>query len=100
MSKDDEYMHEINRLEGERDYWQRMHAKADAKVEILRVCIANLQRETERRQRYEPAERIQPTGTNMKAVLDEAIRKRREAAAMARLTPSQRAAVERLEAEG
>lgn len=50
--------------------------------------------------RHEPAERIQQNGTNMKAVLRESIQERREAAAMAKLTPKHRGAVLRLEAEG
>lgn len=49
MSKDDEYMHEINRLEGERDYWRTTHAKTDQECVLLRAKLDELQAELQTR---------------------------------------------------
>jgi hypothetical protein len=49
MSKDDEYMHEISRLEGERDYWRSAHAKTDAECVLLRAKLDELRGELQTR---------------------------------------------------
>lgn len=35
-AKDDEYMHEINRLEGDRDYWKRRSVQFERALELVR----------------------------------------------------------------
>lgn len=57
MTKDDEYMHEINRLEGERDYWRCMHAKVDTECAVLRREVERLRAAlTEMEQMHETLE--------------------------------------------
>jgi hypothetical protein len=50
MKNEHEYMHEINRLEGDRDYWRRMHAKADSECAQLLAALdeATLERDEAR----------------------------------------------------
>lgn len=52
MSKDDEYMHEINRLEGERDYWRATHAKTDAECVRLRAKLDEVVAELQARKAW------------------------------------------------
>jgi predicted nuclease with TOPRIM domain len=46
-AKDEQYMHEIDRLEGERDYWRSAHAKTDAECVRLRAKLDELLAELE-----------------------------------------------------
>jgi hypothetical protein len=52
MSKDDEYMHEINRLEGERDYWRATHARTNAECVLLRAKLDELVAELQARRAW------------------------------------------------
>jgi predicted nuclease with TOPRIM domain len=73
MSKDDEYMHEISRLEGERDYWRSTHAKTDAEGVRLRAKLDELLAELEIRMAW-----------RLTKSLDERTRERDEARRAAR----------------
>lgn len=54
--KDERYMHEINRLEGERDYWRNMHAKVDSECAPLRAALE--ERTVQHRVQHENALRL------------------------------------------
>lgn len=51
-AKDDQYMAEINRLEGERDYWRATHAKTDAECMRLREKLDELVAELQARRAW------------------------------------------------
>ena len=69
MSANDEaYMHEINRLEGERNYWRTMHAKVDSELAVSRGKVSVLREELHRRMAWK-----------LTKALDERTRERDEA---------------------